>query len=162
MLTYISIILMLAGIIATFITFKKPRRVVVWSIVTAMVLQSLSFLIFSGIVQKNVAFLWVGAGLAVGVVFGIFIKPGCNNKIVFYKQNIIFAVSYIAMLLINQLIALLFKSYIPAMLFIAALAVGMQAGFNSVLVLKTKKLRKAYAIIILLCLGFLPSCSLQT
>jgi len=157
MLPYISIILMLVGIIATFITFKRPRRVVIWSIVTVIILQSLSFLLFSGIVQKSVAFLWIGAGFGIGMIFGAFIKLNRNGKYIFYKQNIIFAVSYLALLLINQLIALLFKSYIPAMLFIAAVAVGMQVGFNLVIVLKTKKLRKAYAIIILLCCSFLFS-----
>lgn len=62
---------MLAGILATLFTSKTPRRVVIWSIVTAIVFQSLSFFLFSGIVQKSVAFLWIGAGLAVGVIFGL-------------------------------------------------------------------------------------------
>jgi len=157
MLTYISIILMLAGIIATFIVSKKPRRVVIWSIVTAIVLQSLSFLLFSGIVQKNVALLWVGAGLAIGAIFGFFIKLERKERNIFYRQNIIFALSYMVLLLVNQFIALLFKSYIPIMLFIAALAVGMQVGLNLVIVLKAKKLRKAYVFTILLCSSFLLS-----
>lgn len=157
MLPYISIALMIAGILATFFISKKPRRVVIWSIVTVIVLQSLSFLFFSGIVQKNVALLWLGAGLAIGAIFGFFIKMERKERNIFYRQNIIFALSYMVLLLVNQFIALLFKSYIPIMLFIAALAVGMQVGLNLIIVLKAKKLRKEYAFAILLCLAFLFS-----
>lgn len=157
MLPYISIALMIAGILATFFTSKKPRRVAIWSIVTVIILQSLSFLFFSGTVQKNVALLWVGAGLAIGVIFGFFIKLERKERNIFYRQNIIFALSYMVLLLVNQFIALLFKSYIPIMLFIAALAVGMQVGLNLVIVLKAKKLRKAYVFTILLCSSFLLS-----
>ncbi|NLI92109.1 MAG: hypothetical protein GX434_07810 [Peptococcaceae bacterium] len=157
MLLYISIILMLAGIIATFIISKKPQRVVIWSIVTAIVLQSLSFLLFSGIVHKNAALLWVGTGLAIGAIFGFFIKLERKDRNIFYRQNIIFALSFLVLLLVNQFIALLFKSYIPIMLFIAALAVGMQVGLNLVIVLKAKKLRKEFVFTILLCSSFLLS-----
>lgn len=154
MLTYVSIALMLAGILATFFTSKKSRKVVIWSIVTAMVLQILSFLLFSEIVQRRVAFLWIGVGVGIGIMFGALIKLKRNENHIFYKPNMIFALSYLALLLINQIIALFFKVYVPIVLFSGAVALGMQIGFNLMLIFKVKKLRKISAIIIFICCSF--------
>lgn len=154
MLTYVSIALMLAGILATFFTSKKSREVVIWSIVTAMILQILSFLLFSEIVQRRVAFLWIGVGLGIGIIFGALIKLKRNENHIFYKPNMIFALSYLALLLINQIIALFFKVYVPIVLFSGAVALGMQIGFNLMLIFKVKKLRKISAIIIFICCSF--------
>ncbi|MHB8983728.1 MAG: hypothetical protein ACYC4E_00035, partial [Carboxydocellales bacterium] len=91
------------------------------------------------------------AGLAIGAIFGFFIKLDLNGKNIFYRQNMILAVAYLALLLINQLIALLFKSYIPIILFISAIAVGMQVGFNLIVVFKANKMKKLSVGMVLVC-----------
>lgn len=142
-LPLVGIGLMILSILSTIFASKKLRRVVKWSIFVTIVLQTLSFISFSGIVQKSVTFKWLGAGILIGVVFALFTKLEQNEKNLFYRQNIIFGVSYLVLLLINQLLALFFNIYIPITISISALAVGMQIGFCIVLIIKANRKNKS-------------------
>ncbi len=161
MFAYIGIFLMLAGIMGIIATAKSPRRFVVWSALTMIIMQAASFIVFSGIVQKSAGLMWIGAGVFIGAICSIFVKMEKRENNIFYRQNLLFALSYMFLLLINQLIALFFRAYIPAVLYIAALAVGMQIGLNVVMILKAKKIRKiqlynTVLCIIILLFTFLP------
>jgi hypothetical protein len=154
-LAYLGIVLILAGILATYKTLKKPRRLIKWSMIMLIVMQGLSFIVFSGMVSKSIMFLWLLVGLSIGLIFGRSIKMHLKGKDIFYIQNSLFSLSYLVLLFLNQLILIMLKVYIPVMLIITAITIGMQVGFNSLLLFKGKKLKLTAAIIILLCSAYI-------
>jgi len=154
-MSYIALLLMIGGIIATYITRNNPRKVVMRSIIFALVLQCLSFLFFSGIMQKNLAMGWIFCGLIIGGVFGYLIELQGSEKEIYYQQKIEFSFIYLLLLLVNQLIGIFFKAYIPVFIFLSALALGLYIGLHIVILLKSRKIIKTTVLTILLCLSLL-------
>jgi hypothetical protein len=152
---YIGLLLMIGGIIATFVTRKNPRKVVMLSIIFALVLQCFSFLFFSGIMQKSLAMGWVFFGLIIGGVFGFLIKLQLSENEIYYHQKIEFSFIYLSLLLVNQLIGIFYKAYIPVFIFLSALALGLYVGLHIVILIKTRKIRKIAALTLMLCLSLL-------
>ena len=150
-MAYIGILLMLAGIAATYAASKKPRKMVRWAMVTLIIMQMISFITFSGMLNKSIMFIWLLAGLIIGAIFGKSIKLQRKGENILYFQNIYFALSYMVLLLLNQIILLIFEIYIPVMLIFAAIAIGMQVSFNTLLLIKGKKLRIMAVATLLLC-----------
>lgn len=147
---YIGLILMLVGIAAALITRKNPRKVVMRSIIAALVLQTLSFMFFAGMMHKTQAIGWVLLGLIVGGIFGFLIKLQRSEKEVFYQQKVEFSVIYLSLLFINQLIGLFFKASIPIVIFLSGLALGLYLGLHLVILIKTRKILKTSALMLLL------------
>jgi hypothetical protein len=152
---YIALLLMISGIIATYITRKNPRKVVMRSIIFALVLQCFSFLFFSGIMQKNLALGWIFLGLIIGGVLGYLIELQGSEKEIYYQQKIEFSFIYLSLLLVNQLIGIFFRAYIPVFVFLSALALGLYVGLHIVILIKTRKIRKIAALTLMLCISLL-------
>lgn len=138
--------MMLVSMTLTLAFSKKPRKVVRWSLITAMLTQTLSFFIFSGVLHRNLAFLWLIAGIGIGAVFGAKRKFTVKEKDIFYTQGRAFNSLYLVFLLINQMIGTFLKAFIPFILFLSAFTVGLQLGSNLTILKKSRKLIKSAAI----------------
>ncbi|MDD3350459.1 MAG: hypothetical protein PHC40_06400, partial [Eubacteriales bacterium] len=104
----------------------------------------------------QVLFLWIIVGLAIGVFFGKSNRIVRKGKVLFYKQNLILSLVYLAFLLLNQLTVAILKAYIPLLLILAAVAMGVQIGFLLMTLFLVKKPKKAPMILLLiLCLACL-------
>lgn len=132
-MAWIGLLPVLAGIVAVIWKARQYRKVVVWSFLIAILLQGFSYLIFSGIVSGSIVVPWVVAGIAGGIVLGKSTKLGKQDNVSYYKQNLIFSLSYLALLFFNQIVAAALGAYIPLLLFAAGTAVGVQTGFLGML-----------------------------
>ena len=150
-MAYLGILLLLAGMASTVLTIRKPRKIVFWPTLAAILLQVFSYLVFTSILQGGMQFLWLAAGTVIGAIFARKIKLERQERTISYFTNLLFAMSYLSLLLLNQLMAVLFHVYFPFMLSIAALAAGLQAGFLGLLLRRSKKLSKAPAALLLVC-----------
>lgn len=140
-LAFFGVVMMLAGMVAVYRTRNKPRKLVVRALFTAAIIQLLSFLFFSGFVHGGIVVTWLLAGLAGGALAGLSTKLEPSGNSFVYGQKPTFALTYMSLLLLNQLIVLLFKVYFPIMLTIAAVAAGMQAGHSLVLLAKFRRMK---------------------
>lgn len=152
-MAYVSLLLMVAGIIALFLTGRKPRRIIGGLILGVLVVQCGGFLFFSGIMDQSFAVIWILAGLIAGGIFGFLLKLQQVGKKVYYTQGLEFSIIYMLLLLVNQLIAVFFQGYLPIVLFLSALALGLYVGLHLVILMKTRKLMKTITVIMLLCLS---------
>ena len=149
-ISFFSLILMTVGIVITVLTRKKPHKFIVWSVIVCTALQFLSFLMFSGIMEKKSAFGFVFLGLLIGAVCGVFVKFTKTGKDIFYRQGTAFTVIYLSILYLNQLIAFFFIAYIPFIILLSAISMGLYAGMNIVLLARSKKIRRIHAAMIIM------------
>ena len=132
-MAWIGLLPVLAGIAAVVWKARQYRKVVLWSFLIAILLQSFSYLFFSGIVAGSIVVPWIIAGLVGGVILGKRTTLGKQDNLLYYKQNLIFSLSYLVLLLFNQFVAAALHAYIPFLLYIAGTAAGVQAGFLGML-----------------------------
>lgn len=158
---FLGVIFVIFSIIAVVFSSKKPQQLIIPQLIIISILNLFSFLLFSGIIQNKIAFTWMFAGLLIGLLFGFIVKMNHSENKILFIQNRFFSLSYLSLLLINQLIAIVFNSFIPIMIFITSLTVGMQLGQNCTIIYRGKKLTKSLInpitriIIIMLISGFL-------
>ncbi|MCM8711797.1 hypothetical protein M2651_12315 [Clostridium sp. SYSU_GA19001] len=143
MISFLGIALVLLSITMAIFQSNKSRKIVIWLIFISMFLQFFSYILFTKTIKSDVPYFWIFSGLIIGIISGFFIKFECKDKIIYCRENKFFIISYLILLLINQILAILFKVYIPVMLFISAFTVGMQLGYNLIIMMKAKKLKKA-------------------
>ncbi len=145
-LPFLSLGLMFLSIVVTAFSAKKPRSVVPKAIIVNTVFQALSFFLFWGITAGESSLLWLLAGLVLGVVFALMSRFERKGQTVMYRQSAGFTVLYLALLLLNQLIALTMGRVISFALSITAAALGLQAGASIVVLIKAGKLKKNSAV----------------
>lgn len=144
---YIGLLFALAGALALWRTRDRPRYVVGWALVVSILLQSISCFAFSGILMKKSGLLFVLLGLIAGLAAGNRLRLSLDGKRAQYRDSLWFTVPYMAILLLNQIIALFLHAFLPAMLFLAALAFGLQTGCRLRLLARSRKLQKAAGVL---------------
>jgi len=141
-MAWIGLLPVLAGIAGVIWKAAGLKRVKWWVFLSVIVLELASYAVFSIFVTGNVLFLWLVIGLAAGVFFGKSNKLIRKGKVLCYKQNLILSLVYLGVLLANLLLLALTKAYLPFLLILGALALGIQTGFFLLILLLGKQPRE--------------------
>lgn len=145
----ISLVLMFLSIAMLIKNRSKQNRVNKKIMIFTIVLQTLSFIAVSTASSFRNAILSLLSGIIAGVVIGLISKLQTRDNIIYYKSTF-FSLLYMSLLLFNQLLLLVIKSYISFMLLLAGIAAGMQLGYNLLILSKAGKIKKNLAIQIII------------
>ncbi len=152
-MAWIGLLPVIAGIAAVIWKAKHFKKIVLWLFLVVVVLEAASYVLFSKIASEGVPFILILVGLALGVFLGKSNKLVKKREVIFYKQNLFLSLIYLGFFLANQLTAALFNAYIPLLLMLGALAMGVQIGFLLMTLFLAVKPKKApLALVFLLCL----------
>lgn len=145
-ISFFSLFLMIGGITVTILTRKQQRKLIGWSVIVCTLFQFFSFALFSGIMEKRISLGFILLGMIVGAVCGAFIKFKKSEKHIYYCQGTVFTVIYLSLLCLNQIFAL-FNAFIPFLILLSAVSVGLYVGMNIILLVRGLKLSRISAVI---------------